>query len=47
MPPIPLRLKVEINTREPFCMYGLKQVPYIVASRLIGRLPGDACKRNL
>jgi predicted nucleotidyltransferase component of viral defense system len=33
MPPIPLRLKVEINTREHFCMYGLKQIPFIVASR--------------
>ena len=33
MPPIPLRLKVEINTREHFCVYGLKQVPFSVASR--------------
>jgi len=33
MPPIPLRLKVEINTREHFCVYGLKQVPFRVASR--------------
>jgi len=33
MPPIPLRLKVEINTREHFCVYGVKQVPFSVASR--------------
>lgn len=33
VPPIPLRLKVEINTREHFCVYGLKQVPFSVASR--------------
>ena len=33
MPPIPLRLKVEINTCEHFCVYGVKQVPFGVASR--------------
>jgi len=33
MPPIGLRLKVEINTREHFSVYGLKKVPYRVSSR--------------
>lgn len=32
-PPIRLRLKVEINTREHFAVYGLQQVPFGVASR--------------
>jgi predicted nucleotidyltransferase component of viral defense system len=32
-PPIPLKLKVEINTREHFAVYGFKQVPFRVASR--------------
>jgi predicted nucleotidyltransferase component of viral defense system len=32
-PPIPLRLKVETNTREHFSVYGLKQVPFGVTSR--------------
>jgi predicted nucleotidyltransferase component of viral defense system len=32
-PPIPLRLKVETNTREHFSVYGLKQVPFSVTSR--------------
>ncbi len=32
-PPIPLRLKVEINSREHFSVYGFKQVPFCVSSR--------------
>ena len=32
-PPIPLRLKVEINSREHFAVYGLSQVPFAVSSR--------------
>jgi len=32
-PPMPLRLKVEINTREHFCVHGLTLVPFTVASR--------------
>ncbi len=32
-PPIPLRLKVEINSREHFTVYGFKQVPFRVSSR--------------
>lgn len=32
-PPIPLRLKVEINTREHFAVNGLISVPYEVSSR--------------
>lgn len=32
-PPIPLRLKVEINTREHLCVYGLTRVPFAVESR--------------
>ena len=32
-PPIALRLKVEINTREHFSVYGLKRVPFAVSSR--------------
>ena len=32
-PPIPLKLKVETNTREHFAVYGLKQVPFTVESR--------------
>lgn len=33
VPPIPLRLKVETNTREHFSVFGLTEVPFIVASR--------------
>ena len=33
MPPIPLKLKVEINTREHFSVYGLQRVPFSVSSR--------------
>lgn len=33
VPPIPLRLKVEINSREHFTVYGLTQLPFSVASR--------------
>ncbi len=33
MPPIPLRLKVEINSREHFNLYGLIQTPFAVSSR--------------
>lgn len=32
-PPIGLRLKVEINSREHFSVYGLKRVPFAVSSR--------------
>ncbi len=32
-PPIRLRLKVEINSRERFTVYGFRQVPFTVASR--------------
>lgn len=32
-PPIPLKLKVEINTREHFSIYGVQPVPFSVASR--------------
>ena len=32
-PPLPLTLKVEINTREHFAVYGLRAVPFQVKSR--------------
>jgi hypothetical protein len=32
-PPIPLKLKVEINTREQFAVYGFKKMPFAVDSR--------------
>ncbi|HVB33795.1 MAG TPA: nucleotidyl transferase AbiEii/AbiGii toxin family protein [Patescibacteria group bacterium] len=32
-PPIPLRLKVETNSREHFAVYGFKRIPFHVASR--------------
>jgi predicted nucleotidyltransferase component of viral defense system len=32
-PPIPLRLKVEINSREHFAVHGFTRVPFSVASR--------------
>ena len=32
-PPLPLRLKVEINTREHFSVYGIKNQPFEVSSR--------------
>jgi predicted nucleotidyltransferase component of viral defense system len=32
-PPLGLRLKVEINSREHFAVYGIKQVPFAVTSR--------------
>ncbi len=32
-PPIPLKLKIETNTREHFSVYGLDHVPFGVASR--------------
>lgn len=32
-PPIPLKLKVETNTREHFAVHGFKQVPFAVAPR--------------
>jgi predicted nucleotidyltransferase component of viral defense system len=32
-PPIPLKLKIETNTREHFTVYGLKQMPFRVESR--------------
>lgn len=32
-PPVPLRLKVEINTREHFSVFGLKEIPFVVESR--------------
>jgi predicted nucleotidyltransferase component of viral defense system len=31
--PVPMRLKVEINTREHFAVYGLRKAPFKVASR--------------
>ncbi len=34
--PIPLRLKVEVNTREHFAEHGFRQVPFEVASRWFG-----------
>ena len=33
IPAVPLKLKVEANTREHFSVYGLKEVPFSVASR--------------
>jgi len=33
VPPIRMRLKVEINTREHFAVYGLKRIPFSVSSR--------------
>lgn len=33
MPPLRLRLKVEINSREHFAVYGLTRVPFAVSSR--------------
>jgi predicted nucleotidyltransferase component of viral defense system len=33
IPPLPLRLKVETNTREHFSVYGLKELPFRVESR--------------
>lgn len=33
IPPIPLKLKVETNTREHFSVYGLTQEPFTIASR--------------
>lgn len=33
IPPIPLRLKVETNTRDHFSVFGLTQVPFSVQSR--------------
>ena len=33
MPPLPLRLKVETNTREHFSVYGFKEIPFSVRSR--------------
>lgn len=32
-PPLPLRLKIEINTREHFSVYGIKDHPFEVSSR--------------
>ena len=32
-PPVPLRLKVETNTREHFSVFGLKEIPFAVESR--------------
>ncbi|MGH7557142.1 MAG: nucleotidyl transferase AbiEii/AbiGii toxin family protein [Gemmatimonadota bacterium] len=32
-PPIPLKLKVEINSREHFAVYGFKHLPFAVRSR--------------
>lgn len=33
VPPLPLRVKVEINTREHFSVYGLTKAPFNVSSR--------------
>lgn len=32
-PPVPLRLKVEINSREQFAVYGFTSIPFAVSSR--------------
>lgn len=32
-PPVPLKLKVEINTREHFSVYGIESMPFAVSSR--------------
>lgn len=32
-PPVPLKLKVEINTREHFAVYGFRKMPFAVESR--------------
>jgi predicted nucleotidyltransferase component of viral defense system len=32
-PPLPLRLKVETNTREHFSVYGFREIPFSVKSR--------------
>ena len=32
-PPLPLRLKVEINSREHFSVYGVKSIPFAMSSR--------------
>jgi hypothetical protein len=32
-PPIPLRLKVEINSREHFAVYGFRRIPFRIVSR--------------
>jgi len=32
-PPIPLKLKVEINSREHFAVYGFKRIPFRIVSR--------------
>jgi predicted nucleotidyltransferase component of viral defense system len=36
LPPVPLRLKVETNTREHFSVFGLKEIPFTVDSRWFG-----------
>ncbi len=36
-PPVPLRLKVETNTREHFSVHGLKDLPFTVSSRWFDR----------
>jgi predicted nucleotidyltransferase component of viral defense system len=33
IPPIPLKLKVEINSREHFAVYGFKRIPFRIVSR--------------
>lgn len=33
LPPVPMRLKVETNTREHFSVYGLREIPFAVDSR--------------
>ncbi|MEX0735308.1 MAG: nucleotidyl transferase AbiEii/AbiGii toxin family protein [Steroidobacteraceae bacterium] len=33
IPPIPLKLKIETNTREHFAVHGLKELPFAVDSR--------------
>ncbi len=32
-PPVTLKLKVEINSREHFAVYGITQIPFVVSSR--------------
>ena len=33
VPPLPMRLKIEMNSRERFSVFGLEKIPFSVASR--------------
>lgn len=33
LPPVPLRLKVEINSREHFSVFGVRKIPFAISSR--------------